>query len=213
MKIIFYTLIILILLLGCGSDKFDYYNNEYLRQLSFFKDEFINHFPKRIDKDNMPFSFHSGVIIKYQCIFMEYNATYSSEQIKHFVDSISVIAAARYDSEDSCLLVVNRFHNSENVWNGIRLTKNDKKLIVRDCYNNKLPVQNFYRSGFASNETEWGLPIDFVLYVLDAKKGKYWDDKYLYGGKYMPPEWEHGYSKGIAISKVRNIMLYWFVIW
>lgn len=213
-----HTLLIITLLVFLGCEKIDrmnidYSNEEYLKQLSFFKKEFVDHFPIKILEENMPFRFRGIVYSQYECVSMELDITYNNEYIKDLIDSISSISAAVYYSKDTCLLVVNRFHTEDQYWETIQLTENTRRLINRECYKGKLPVQNFYSSRLATYETDYQLPKDFTLYVLDAKKGKYWDDQYLYGGKYMPPEWEHGYSKGIAISEKSNIAVYWFVIW
>lgn len=55
---------------------------------------------------------------------------------------------------------------------------------------------------------------DMKLYVLAAGAGKYADDMYLYNKKgELPLEWEHGYSRGIAINEKKKEIYYWLVIW
>ena len=54
----------------------------------------------------------------------------------------------------------------------------------------------------------------FNLYILDAKSGIYFRpnlDEEL--DTYMPEYWEHGYSKGFAVNKEKDIVIYWIVIW
>ena len=210
-----YILVILIIVFaGCKkNENFDDSKLDYIKELSVFKNEFVDHFPQKLNDNNTPYGFCSTFPLKYECMSMELYETISTEKIERLTDSLIIISQAIYGSSDTCMLIMNRFHNTIRMFQGINLSTTERRLINRDCYKDKLPIQNFYASDLATDETRWKLPKDFVLYVLDAKKGKYWDDKYLYGGKYMPPEWEHGYSKGIAISKKRNIVLYWFVIW
>lgn len=55
---------------------------------------------------------------------------------------------------------------------------------------------------------------DMKLYVLAAGAGKYAEDCYLYNKKgELPPEWEHGYSRGMAINEKKKEVYYWLVIW
>lgn len=52
------------------------------------------------------------------------------------------------------------------------------------------------------------------LYVLAAQAGKYVDDMYLYDKEgALPPEWEHGYSRGMAINEQKREIYYWLVVW
>jgi len=139
-------------------------------------------------------------------------ATVDKERLLAINDSIGLISKVNYRANDTCLLVVNRFTSKENWHLKSKYKYVKKNKIDRPCYNNKLPLPNFWDSEYATN-TETKLPKDFIIYVLNSKSGKYWDEKYLTSGKYMPKLWKSGYSKGVAISKKRNIIIYWFIIW
>jgi hypothetical protein len=118
----------------------------------------------------------------------------------------------KYNSSDSCLLVIDRFLSTSKYYK-VENTDYDKRLIERPCYTGLFPVPNFWHNDFTTNETECKLPDDFVLYVIDAKQGKYLKEELLTSGWFMPKQWKNGYSKGLAMSRKRNIIIYWLVIW
>ena len=211
---------ILLIILCCGSCSPQDTNNskaiikankEYVLAKSYFKNNFLEHFPDSIKKlptqlivDTNAISDHPRIILydwRNSDVIDSLTNIYSSQAIKV------------YDAEDTCLLVVNRFTN-ENNWhlrNKYKYVDNGK--ISRNCYSDKLPIPNFWDSPYVAHDTEMRLPKDFKVYVLEAKSGKYWDDKHLTTGKYMPEGWKNGYSKGVAISKDKKVAVYWFIIW
>jgi hypothetical protein len=107
-----------------------------------------------------------------------------------------------------------------------------KKDVVFDTshnvYNNgNYPIPNLhdfdFNLGFNKTDTiingeryiykNYKVPLDMEVYVQEAKHGNFWKiDADVYRPNTMD-EWKHGYSKGIAISKKRNIIVYWFIVW
>ncbi|WP_430815604.1 hypothetical protein [Carboxylicivirga sp. RSCT41] len=80
-----------------------------------------------------------------------------------------------------------------------------------------------FNAGFTKTDTiiggerfvykRYNVPSDTKIYVHEAKNGSFWKvDADVYRPETMD-EWKHGYSKGTAISKERNIILYWFIVW
>ena len=134
-------------------------------------------------------------------------------EIDSLINIFNKQALVRYKANKSCLLVVNRFTIKENWHLNYKSKYGDKNDIDRDCYEGLYPVPNFWDSQYITNDTESRLPKDFLIYVLEAHSGKFWNDKYLTKGKYMPEAWKNGYSKGVAISKKRKVIIYWFIIW
>ena len=45
------------------------------------------------------------------------------------------------------------------------------------------------------------------------KKGKYISDNLLIKDGFMPGDWKHGYSRGVAIDKDRKEAIFWIEIW
>lgn len=205
--------IILIIQIGCDFKLNDDPNELYKESLSFFKDDFVSHFPDGNLENDLSFQFQTNTSKDFDCIYLQFSAVFEEKKVSQLLDSLAKVSLATYRSTDTCLLIVNRFHSKKNLVELLKVTEEDNKRIDWDCLNNKLPLPNFYLSHYTSKGTECGLEDDFILYVLDARHGKFWDDKYLYGGKFMPNLWEHGYSKGIAISKMKKAIIFWFVIW
>lgn len=185
-------------------------NEKFTRNKSFFGKELVNHFPKRITEENITFTENfSPELGNLEFILIN---KIEAAQILELITMLKEKSIAVYNTCDSCLLVVNRFARKDHFYD-IKLTESDNILVDQDCYSGLFPVPNFWHNDFTTEETDCRLPIDFKLYVLDAKPGKCFNEKYLSGGKYMPKKWENGYSKGIAISEKRNVIIYWLVIW
>ena len=99
----------------------------------------------------------------------------------------------------------------------------EKKRYYTDSMQNKkryLPIPYFERESESfsrepqaiySDKTYSGLSDDFIIYVYEFKPGKYWEG--LKTVDYMPKGWENGFSKGVAFSKSKNVVIYWFVVW
>jgi hypothetical protein len=110
------------------------------------------------------------------------------------------------------LLVVNRFAIKNKF--GINIDSQKRLLIDMPCYYDKLPIPNFRDNVFSDSITFCNLPCDFKLYVLGAESGLYFSnlsEKYV--SDYVPKIWEHGYSKGIALSEEKGVAIYWIIFW
>lgn len=182
-------------------------NDKYLSSKSFYKDNFVNHFPKKLDSNYITYTecvSPEGGLMRLDLICKLGKSGYDI-----FRDSSKAI----YLPGDTCLLIANRFANNKNYSYNILLSHEDSLKISRVCYQNELPVPNFWSNDYTTDSTDCKLPKDFEIFVLDAKPGKFLDDKYLTDGRYMPKEWKNGYSRGVAISKKRDVIIYWLIIW
>jgi hypothetical protein len=184
-------------------------NNKYDSIKLFFGAEMTSHFPDKVTNRNI--SFTEGLSPKLgnlELIFIDSMDISASEVSEDFErKSISV-----YGANDSCLFVVNRFVSRDNYYN-VKPSAEEMEHIDLECYKGLFPVPNFWHNKFTTNETNCRLPADFKIYVIKSKAGKYLDDRYLTEGWFMPKEWKNGYSKGVAISEDRNIIIYWLTIW
>ncbi|MBK8953345.1 MAG: hypothetical protein IPM85_14830 [Chitinophagaceae bacterium] len=131
---------------------------------------------------------------------------------QHLMKRFMEGSIADYKPNDNCLLVINRFVNKENFYD-IKLSEKDSGYLERNCYSNKLPIPNFWHTPYTTNSTDCKLPLDFVIYVLESQKGKYFSEDLLTDGKFMPLQWRNGFSRGVAISKNRGLIIYWLAIW
>lgn len=185
-------------------------NKKYNNALVFFGKNKVDHFPVKIEDKNSSFTdSFSPELGNLELVLLNYfESSYASHIISEFEEkSISI-----YNATDSCLLVVNRFVSRDDYYE-VKPTKSELKLVDRDCYSDFLPIPNFWHSDYTTEETSCKLPEDFKIYVIEAKSGKHFEEKYLTDGRFMPSKWKNGYSKGVAISKKRKVIIYWLIIW
>lgn len=123
-------------------------------------------------------------------------------------------AIAVYDVNDTSLFVLVPTPGKHLI-EGIDLAIDFDKIMERN-----FRVKNRYPIPAVDSYCPWwdvtyiGWDKNIKLYVLAAKPGKYLDDIYLHEKKgILPPEWEHGYSRGIAINEKRKEIYYWLVVW
>lgn len=186
-------------------------NNVYQKGLDKFDNKYVDHFPS--NDDNAIF-FGYGTDSKVADYRVAFYQKKDKSDIKQYEDSISNIALEVYKAGNKCNFVVNPFTNKDNYFEQNRASRGYRKVLNRECLNDKLPIPNFWRKEIKSNNNICNLPDDFDIYVLDAYKGTAFDKKYLSrAGSFVPEFWKHGYSKGVAISTKRNIVIYWFIIW
>jgi len=185
-------------------------NDKYVKTKAFFENSMVNNFPNHLNEDCVTFS--ESLSPEFGNLeFILINRVKDVQLLKMKSES-KAKSIGIYNASDSCLLVVNRFVNRDNFYK-INPTSFDLKLINRDCYNKLYPIPNFWHNDFTTDSTDCKLPIDFDIYVLYANKGKFFKDKYSTEGSFMPETWRNGFSKGIAISEKRKIIIYWLVIW
>ena len=192
---------------------YEYVNKKYQTNKSFFKPEFISHFPKDLFNIDNIGNTVIGEEPGLDCVTFIQGVKYSNS----IFDSISNIliqnSIESYSSEDSIFLVYNQFVNGENV--GFKRSNTSSEMLKLQMASDAglLPIPNFWNYYKQDFDIAYNLPGDFVVYVNEAMTGKFWDDIYLMNKDLMPDKWQHGYSKGSAISKKRLEIIYWFIIW
>jgi len=219
-KIEFFLIVTICVCIGCSANTnndrstnsklLKDLNEKFFNTKSFFGKELVNHFPKRITEENITFTENlSPEMGNLEFILIN---KMENTQILELITTLKKKSITIYNACDSCLLVVNRFARKDNFYD-IKLTESDSKLVDRDCYSSLFPVPNFWHNDYTTDSTECRLPRDFNIYVLEAKSGKHFDDKYLTDGRFMPEKWRNGYSKGVAVSEKRNVVIYWLLVW
>lgn len=211
-------IIFVTILVGCNSNNNKSIENKISSDLNakyrnaklFFGKDFVNHFPEKITKDNITFS--EGFSPEFGNLELILIDKIVNSNLISLINEFKEKSIAIYDASDSCLLIVNRFATRNNYYN-IELSDEDKLRVNSDCYSKNYPVPNFWHNDFTTEATQCKLPSDFNLYVIESKAGKYFDEKKLTDGRFMPEKWKNGYSKGVAISEERNVIIYWLVIW
>jgi len=186
------------------------WNKKYSEQKSFFPPELTNHFPNTLNESIVTFT--DNISSEMGSLELMVIDSIKNDSLIPLQKDLESVYIGKYNSSDSCLLIVDRFLTRSKYYK-VENTDYDKRQIERPCYIGLFPVPNFWHNNFTTTETECKLPDDFVLYVVDAKQGKYLKEELLTSGWFMPKQWRNGYSKGIAISCERNIIIYWLVIW
>lgn len=203
-------LIFLISLYSCNSVQ---KSTEYKKLFDYFNNQtkgLVSHFPSNIDFDN---AFFSGQIVNNG---KNHFGTYfhllqfkANKEIDLFYKSNSTVVQ-EINPQDSCNLIVpwfSPFNHSKKDFD------NCSDSVKQNCKNVSLPIPNFADETDLMQLSGIRLPIDFKLYILEIGKNKPFDYSYEFEGHGLPNEWKNGYSKGIAISKKRGIIIYWFDAW
>ena len=210
----YFLLMFALIIFGCAQSADNILNQKYIKEKSFFPVNFVNHFPSKLS-DKIGVSIYS-VTEKKWMLPLSLIVTDKYDEIKEdsLIDSIITNSVTKYNPNDSCLLIVDRFHNQTNEFDHvIKLSSKDSTYLEQQCYEQKLPIPNFFSNENHNRQNEILLSDDFKMYVLEAKAGKYWEEENLKDGRYMPTRWKNGYSKGIAISEEKSTVIYWFIIW
>nr|WP_319572374.1 hypothetical protein [uncultured Draconibacterium sp.] len=113
----------------------------------------------------------------------------------------------------------------------INLTELKRDIFpVKKCnkwHANKLPIPYFESYDFKLGEKEiiknidgethvnyiYNIPTDLQVYVVQAEAGDFWKISCNEKRPESLKEWKHGYSKGYAISKKENLIVYWTMLW
>ena len=202
MKLLIISLILFFT--GCRlTDRSPYANN--LKKLS---NELTTHFPK-----------NEKGLMSYTSNIPTGNSTINN-------DGNFIIAAFKYDLIKDFIIKneteFNKYYFADS--SQIVLSRDQKDLFADTCFCNSISLptfivqidkfnllgDNFNLENVNLNELR--LPEDFE-YFAEAKNGIFLDKKLLLK-KLKPTDcWAHGYSKGYAISKKRNLAIIWLDLW
>lgn len=178
----------------------------YLEDLRSVKGELVNHFPETNNGllgyySLLPNS-NSQILHKGKYI----NATFELDKIQKFLEQDKI---PQFFPNDTCQFVISRISDL---------------IITNNCGCQTLPIPDFLieidkfkllGENVDIEEIELSelkLPKDFE-YFVEAKKGVFIEEKFLFEGLNLPDCWVHGYSRGFAISEKRNIAIIWLEIW
>lgn len=180
--------------------------DEYLDRKMKFPQEYVSHFPSQIEFP-ANYVFQEGSENNNPGLFLDQK----NDNLDSLRSYLTRKAVAKYSAADSCLVVVNRYLRIDDY--GIANDYRSRMARSKLCEENYFPVANFWSRNAKKFETSCRLSRDYDLYVLDAKPGIYLDDLHRNSGRWMPEDWKHGYSKGIAVSQNEKSVIYWLVIW
>ena len=210
-------ILIYILNIGCTQNHsiMDESESRYQEYKRGFEKEFVDHFPaKRVLSATSTSSYSSKDEKKNDIGLLLYQYDVKPKEVDEVNDKFRKIAIAQYKSSDSCLLIVNRFESRQTNESREILKIDDKSLVNRECYSSKYPVPNFVNYRQYNENRSLRLDDTFVIYVLESKKVVSWEKEFgMKANPQMPDNWKNGYSKGVAVSKEQQIVIYWTVIW
>ncbi|ELV7526240.1 hypothetical protein [Flavobacterium psychrophilum] len=201
------------LIYSCNGQSIDTRNKEkYKKYKNEFNSKLTNHFPLNLTAypNNI---INSKNISKNTVGFILYEYERDIVKIDSVIKSIQSESIAKYNSKDLCLLIVNRFETFETLENMEEVVITDSTKINQDCYKKLYPIPNFIDYEYPNKSNDLKLDGNFDIYVIEAKSGNHFKEFDLLPNPQMPPQWQNGYSKGIAISKEKKTIIYWGIIW
>lgn len=119
-----------------------------------------------------------------------------------------------YDVNDTSLFVLLPYSLYEG--KVIHEEEQENERIMKGNFTRKdmIPIPGVDYQFDSWDQTPNGWDKNIKLYVLGAQPGEYLNDKFLYkGDRFLPSQWRHGYSRGIAIDEKNKEIYYWLVIW
>lgn len=192
------NLTILVLLFSCKLKESD---EEYKNVLNFFDDEIVSHFPYEVSK---------GYTLEYDTLgyFNTYSITLTTDLTENLKDKI-ILNNKLFSIEDSCIIVVNDFIDTDNIINPERYIGISEYDL--SCSNFKI-LPNFWNNDFYDKSTKSKLSKNFEYAIINSKSGVF-NKNIRENISFMPNGYNHGYSKGYAIDQLENKIIYWSIIW
>ncbi|WP_316833043.1 hypothetical protein [Pedobacter aquatilis] len=201
---------------GCAQNSSKYHHdNESYKELKLkFDKKLVSHFPLNLSKtgdSHSTYSYTDRTKNDFSLLLYEYGVDKNeSDSIRSKFEELAI---EKYKSSDSCLLVVNPFETKETNFEHV-MPDISTDLRNKNCLLSKLPVPNFVNYNEYNNSRPLRLDNSFVIYVVESKKDNNISKSLdLKPDPQMPEQWENGYSRGIAFSEDKSIIIYWTVIW
>jgi len=182
-------------------------SNDYKSALEIFPENLTDHFPANLDTSFIGLT--DILSPEIGIVRLDLTSKFTDEQQfnNYFDRSIAI-----YSAEDTCLMVGHRKATRENYLPVNSIDSTNLKLLDL-CSNELYPIPNFWQNDFTNDLTSCRLDPDFQIMVIEAKPGIYADNQYLSDMVDFPSEWKHGFSRGVAISKQKQIIIYWIMLW
>jgi len=213
MKKIFIILLISysILNINCEPAKKDFYGLNKLK--GFFPDSLVDHFSYvNLNKiQEFRFIYPEGSFIAkssnimLQCELSEYEFNKTLNYLMN--NSISII-----DPNNEDLFIINRFLMFENEKTNSILNSLNYLDIKYEH-----PIPNFSIIKQTHLDTTFSdsiirLPKDYQLFLISAGR-KNIINRNIPSSYGVPSEWEHGFSKGVALNKKKKNAVFWLTAW
>jgi len=212
MKNAVYTLLLLSLMLSaCIQESKDSYSSIIERSIP---PELRKHMPLNINSEKFELYFNIKPYFnkftgEQVVIYLEYE----SSNIDSIINKLDLRNPIKYS--DSCNVVLYKYQSNTTKSSMIGKEWLYKKWVnkLETCSSKSEPIPNFIEAGTGEFQYTNGISDEFDIYVLEANSGKHFEEKYYGSALIMPEKWKRGYSKGYAINKKSNKVIYWLTIW
>lgn len=190
-------LLIATILVKCTNNTVDSHNTN-------FTSEQLSHFPKKQERNRISTSLFYPKLSNYlnSGVYIRKAYQFKNSIIDTIADYYKENNLMKVKHTDTCNLYLELYYNHD-----LNKNHNCKKSI---------PVPNFWDELIIFDlKKQKYLPDDFDLFIIELKQGEFApyrnlnNKSDLFGYK----EWKNGMSKGIAISKERDICIYWIEMW
>lgn len=197
--------------LKANSDFREKYCLRYHKNLNYFSRDMIDHFPKNVsDTSAMSTNIEDTSKIDHNLSYFSfmYWEQLPIQTLKQKIDSLNLMRVPKRSVNDSSFLLLTFFDRR------LDSKQQDRSIKRGDVFSETTPLPYFELFDQFKGNTFCGLEKDFVLYILNSCESSKLPSKYKMAGyNCFPSKWQHGYSKGVAVSEKRRIILYWIVCW
>ena len=173
-------------------------NRSYTADLLKYDTLLTQHFPKSLDTTNIQVLkvFTNEVDIDYLEVT---NRIYD----KWIFQKYSSNCIGSYAGDDPCVLAFHKFDS----W------KEYPESKFNPCLKDKYPIPDFRGNKYRDLGTVSRLPKDFMIYILDSQSDNNMPDSLIVGYYDLLDKWEKGFSRGVAISEEKMVIIYWVITW
>jgi hypothetical protein len=193
-----YSLFLTAIFSGCVSQ-----NRESDELFDRFVSEFTEHFPKKLP-----------VGLLHEVSF--YPSTEGGFEIPSDMLNAGEFIRRGYELGDGVRSLIDSIHfigSSKHIDSDCFTCNRRNRGFASTCKKFSFPLPTFYPEVDQIYNTEKYLPDDFIIYVIAAEPGIFLPEENLIITTCEDEKWNHGYSRGIAISEKRGIAIYWLEMW
>jgi len=184
-------------------------------------ENFLDFFPEKTNEKNAFFNVSPPACPpKYSCN-AQYGDIYLNLSLEKNLDIYNdllnkqVLYKTQYNDQN---IIINLYEIKDSIFKTAKCNK---------FYRDKFPIPHFEDYDFGLGcKTEkktiegeiffkytYSVPSDLCVFVLKSNSGDFWKYKCDEIRPESLKDWRHGYSKGFAISKTNNMIIYWAMIW
>jgi len=207
-----YTVVLLGLMLSsCMQESNDTYRTIVERSIT---PELTKHMPSSINAKKFDLYFNISPYSNKSTgeqvvVYLEYE----SSNIDSIISKFELRNPIKYS--DSCNVIIYKYQSNTTKSSMIGKEWLYKKWVnkLETCSSKSEPIPNFIEVGEGEFQHTNGISDEFDIYIIEANSGKHFEEKYYGPALIMPEKWKRGYSRGYAINKKSNKVIYWLTIW